>query len=58
MLCTPQNIQSTPSHIQVGLQLSLARYFKAMKDSSRDLLAQLERVGTPNQFSNILPAKR
>ena len=32
--------------------------FKAMKASGRELQAQLEKNGTPNQFPKVLPAKK
>ena len=45
-------------HTQVGLPLYLANMFKAMKASCRELQAQLEENGTPNQFPKVLPARK
>ena len=52
-----QNLCISP-HTQVGLLLYLAKMFKAMKASSRELQAQLEKNSTPSLFPKVLPAKK
>ena len=54
----PQLIFYIPPHTQVGLQLYLANMFKAMKASSREFQAQLEKMDTTNRFPEVLPAKK
>ena len=45
--CVPFQILCTPTHIQMGLPLYLANIFKAMKASSLELQAQLEKIVHP-----------
>ena len=48
----------TPTHTQVGLPLYLANMFKAMKASSPELQAQLEKMVHPTGFPKFSPPKR